>query len=265
MKSFTAGVVQWDVALGRVSDNVKTVMDRLTALADQGTDLAVLPEMWSCGFDLAHLSVHAAHTPALLEQLGRMAESRHMAIAGSLPEAVGDRVANTFYLIDACGRVAAAYRKIHLFQPGDEHLHFTAGDAPVLADLPMGRLGLVTCYDLRFPELSRTLTVAGIDCLLVTAQWPRVRAGHWDVLLRARAIENQVFVIAANRCGSDPHLDYAGGSCIISPWGETLAQADDRETLIGARLDSQALTRAREAIPCLSDRRPDAYGEMCHD
>ncbi|GAB6094759.1 carbon-nitrogen family hydrolase [Desulfatiferula olefinivorans] len=265
MKSFTAGVVQWDVALGRVSDNVTTAMDRLTILADRGTDLAVLPEMWSCGFDLENLTAHAAHTPAILDRLGQMAASRHMAIAGSLPEAVGDRVANTFYLIDDCGRIAAAYRKIHLFRPGSEHLHFTAGDATVTADLPMGRLGLVTCYDLRFPELSRMLTVAGIDCLLVAAQWPRVRSGHWDVLLRARAIENQVFVIAANRCGSDPHLDYAGGSCIISPWGETLARADDRDTLIEARLDPQALTRAREAIPCLKDRRPHAYGEMHRD
>lgn len=259
MTPFKAGIVQFDVALGRVDDNVDAVMAGLDDLERHGVTLALLPEMWSCGFDLDHLAGHAQHSPGLLDRLGRVAVKKKMAVAGTLPENIGGKVANTFYLIDATGRTRVAYRKIHLFRPGSEHRHFQAGNTMVLGALPFGRMGLITCYDLRFPELSRALTLAGAHCLLVAAQWPRSRSEHWEVLLRARAIENQVFVIAANRCGSDPHLDYGGGSRIITPWGEALATAGDQAEQIWAAIDPQVLERAREAVPCLTDRRPEVY------
>lgn len=265
MKTFRAGIIQYDVKLGQVGENVRTVQTRLGTMADSGVHLVLLPEMWSCGFDNEHLSDHARKTPGILDVLSRFAQKKQMIIAGSLPENVDGKVANTFYVIDEAGRIAAQYRKIHLFSPGSEHLHFSAGKKMVVADLSVGRVGLITCYDLRFPELSRSLTLNGIAFLLVSAQWPKSRKDHWDVLLRARAIENQVFVIGANRCGKDPHLDYAGHSRIVSPWGELLAQGDESEGLLVADLHPDALDRARENIPCLDDRRPDVYHTIMGD
>ncbi|MBU1170777.1 MAG: carbon-nitrogen family hydrolase [Proteobacteria bacterium] len=259
MKRFKAAVVQFDVVLGKVEDNVNTVMAQLQDLEGRGPDLVLLPEMWSCGFDHDHLKRHGEKTPGILKALCRVAAEKHMAIAGSLPEILEDSVANTFYLIGPDGQIRADYRKIHLFTPGREHCYFSAGNRPGLADLSVGRMGLITCYDLRFPELSRSLTLNGIECLLVAAQWPRVRSEHWDVLLRARAIENQVFVLAANRCGSDPNLEYAGRSQMITPWGEVLVRAGEQEELLWADILPEELERARQTIPCLADRVPLAY------
>lgn len=261
MKKFKAGIFQFDVKLGKVDDNVKTVMAGLDDLADKGADLVLLPEMWSCGFDNGLLMTHAEKTPDILSLLGRVAAQHNMAIAGSLPEVSDNAVSNTLYLIDQQGRIKTEYRKIHLFKPGNEHIHFKAGNTVVSSDLPFGTVGLMTCYDLRFPELSRMLTLKGVDCLLVAAQWPRIRVEHWDVLLKARAIENQVFVLAANRCGDDPNLSYAGHSQIITPWGDVLTQARDQETVLCADILPEALERARQTIPCLDDRRPMVYSE----
>lgn len=259
MKTFRAGIIQFDVVLGQVNQNVRTVQTRLATLAGSDVDLVVLPEMWSCGFDNDHLAAHARKTPGILDYLCGFAKKKKMIIAGSLPENVDGNVANTFYVIDEKGEIASQYRKIHLFSPGNEHLNFTAGKAIVARELSVGKIGLITCYDLRFPELSRRLTLKGVELLMVSAQWPKSRKDHWDVLLRARAIENQVFVLGANRCGMDPNLEYAGNSRIISPWGEIFAYGDESEAMLVADLHSEALTQAREGIPCLSDRRPDVY------
>lgn len=265
MKSFRAGIIQYDVMLGQVRENVRTVQARLATMADSGVDLVVLPELWSCGFDNEHLKDHAQKTPGVLDFLCRFARNKQMIIAGSLPENVEGQVANTFYVIDETGRIAAGYRKIHLFSPGSEHVHFKPGNRMVMADLSVGRAGLITCYDLRFPEVIRRLTLKGMEIMMVSAQWPLSRKDHWDVLLRARAIENQVFVIGANRCGKDPNLAYAGHSRIISPWGEILARGEDSEALLVADLHPDARDRAKESIPCLTDRRPDVYHPQTGD
>lgn len=259
MKTFRAGIIQFDVVLGKVNHNVRTVQTKLATLTGSNVDVVVLPEMWSCGFDNEHLPDHARKTPGILDYLCTFAQKKKVVIAGSLPENVDGKVANTFYVIDETGKVAAQYRKIHLFSPGNEHLYFTAGNRIVTAELSWGKVGLITCYDLRFPELVRRQALKGVDLLMVSAQWPKSRKDHWDVLLRARAVENQVFVLGANRCGKDPNLEYAGHSRIISPWGEILAAGDDSEAMLVADLHADALDKARESIPCRSDRRPDVY------
>lgn len=259
MKAFRAGIIQFDVVLGQINQNVRTVQARLATLAGSGVNLVVLPEMWSGGFDNEHLLDHARKTPGIIDYLCGFARKKEMIIAGSLPENVDGKVANTFYVIDEKGRVVSQYRKIHLFTPGNEHLHFTAGSSIVSADMSIGKVGLITCYDLRFPEVTRRLTLKGMEILMVAAQWPKSRKDHWDVLLRGRAIENQVFVLGANRCGKDPNLEYAGNSRIITPWGEIIASGDENEAMLVVDLDPDTLNKARESIPCLNDRRPDVY------
>lgn len=198
-------------------------------------------------------------TPEILSALQKFAREKRIAVAGSLPSNDSDGIKNTLYLIDSDGSLKASYSKIHLFSPGNEHLHFSSGTERVIGDLAIGKTGLLTCYDIRFPELSRSLCLDGAEILIVAAQWPMARKNHWDALLKARAIENQAFVLAANRCGKDPHQEYAGHSMILSPWGEILGSARDDETLVMSDISMDDLTRVREAIPCYSDRRPHVY------
>lgn len=259
MKPFKAGIVQYDVVQGDVDNNIERVDSALSVLADAGVVLSVLPEMWSCGFDNENLQIHALKTPAILDALCKTARDRSMVIAGSLPELGEQMVYNTMYVIDSDGSVAGQYRKIHLFTPTGEHHYFSRGETPVICNTALGTVGLMICYDLRFPELGRVLTDMGASMLLISAQWPDVRKEHWNVLVRARAIENQMFVIASNRCGADPDLAYAGNSQIVSPWGELLARAGVTESNLIAGIDPNEVHNARKRIPCLSERLPEAY------
>ena len=121
-------------------------------------------------------------------------------------------------------------------------------------------MGLMICYDLRFPELCRSLVLKGAQMVAVVAQWPAVRIAHWDILLKARAIENQVFVFGVNRCGRDEDLVYGGRSRIVSPRGEDLARTGKREASLTAAVDLGYVEKVREQIPCLRDRVRQAYG-----
>ena len=257
---FKAGVIQFHVSMGDVDANMETALSYLERLADQGARLAVLPEMFPCGFDNGALAVHAAKTPGILAALSEFARCHNMVVAGSFPELDGECVHNTLYIIDGNGQIREGYRKLHLFRLTDEHRYFSPGSRVVTADTALGRMGLMICYDLRFPELARTLALSGARILIVPAQWPKARAMHWQTLLRARAIENQVFIIGANRTGSDEDLSFPGLSAIIDPWGQVLAKAKDKDGIISAELDMNRVTQAREQIPVMTDRRNDIYG-----
>jgi predicted amidohydrolase len=259
LSRITAGVWQFDIRPGDVDGNLKNACGGIDRLAVAGADLAVLPEMFSCGFDYPHLLAHAEKTPAVLETLSRLAQRYGMVIAGSLPEASGSEVFNCLYVIDADGRQAAAYRKIHLFPPILEDHYLRAGQEACVCETAAGRLGLLTCFDLRFPELARSLALQGAQILAVSAQWPKTRIMHWDVLLRARAIENQVFVVAANRYGEDPDLFFNGHSRIISPAGEERAVIAAPNAFATAFLDFAEIREARSRFNCLTSLVPQAY------
>lgn len=258
--AFKAGVIQFHVAMGDVDANMEKSFAFLGELVGRGASLAVLPEMFPCGFDNEALVRHAAKTPAVLERLSAFARQHAMAVAGSFPEASEQGIHNTLYMIDKDGEVRDGYRKLHLFRLTDEHRYFSPGSRMVTADTAFGRMGLMICYDLRFPELARSLTLAGARILIVPAQWPTPRAAHWQTLLRARAIENQVFVIGANRTGADEDLTFPGLSAIIDPWGQVLAEAGDEDGIILAEIDMARVDEARGQIPVMTDRRNDIYG-----
>ena len=255
-----SAIIQFDVRRGDVTWNVKTVKRRIGAVAEQGARLVVLPEMWSTGFANKRLQDLSETTPQILEDLSGMAKERRLTIVGSMPEKVRGRVYNTAYVIDRDGSVAGTYRKVHLFSLTGEHRHFKAGRKAVVATTSLGTIGLMICYDLRFPELCRSLALGGAQMVVVLAQWPTVRVAHWDILLRARAVENQLFVFGANRCGSDADIVYAGHSRIISPYGEILARAGKQSATLLATIDLRAVQQARKNMPCLKERVPEAYG-----
>jgi omega-amidase len=257
-RQIKAAAVQFNIQLGDIDANVEHVRGALARLAVEGCQLAVLPEMWSCGFAYRELNSLAQRTPELVEEMGRLSAEHGMVLVGSLPEPDGDKVCNTAYLLDR-GTLVGKYRKIHLFSLMNEDRSFTGGETWLVANTSIGRIGVFICYDLRFPELARRLAVEGAEILVVPGEWPKPREEHWRTLLRARAIENQLFVVAANCCGVVGKLDFFGSSLIIGPKGEVLAEGGYENCELTATLDFNAMEAWRQQIPCFRDRKPEYY------
>jgi predicted amidohydrolase len=256
-----AAAIQFNITLGEIDRNLAKAEAALRRVASQGAQLAVLPEMWSSGFAYRKLPELAAQTPRVLEQLAALSAELNLTVVGSLPEAAGNRVCNTSYVVDR-GRLAGSYRKLHLFSLMNEHENIAGGEQSVVVETAIGKLGLAICYDLRFPELFRKLALDGAEFICLPGEWPTPRQLHWRTLLRARAIENQCFVIAANCCGRQGKLDFFGMSLIIAPRGELLAEADDFATELVATCDFREFADYRAQITCFADRRPDVYGTL---
>jgi predicted amidohydrolase len=258
MKSIKAAAIQFNVKQGDVDANLDYVRAALRRAVGSGANLAVLPEMWSTGFAYKNLNELAQRTPGIVEELLELSRDLKLVIVGSMPEPHGEKVFNTVYVVDN-GSLAGVYRKLHLFSLLGEDRAFDSGDRWLLADTSIGKVGVIICYDLRFPELSRRLALEGADVICVSAQWPKPRQEHWRTLLRARAIENQLFVVACNACGPIGKLDFFGMSMIIDPKGELLAEASETEIEISALLDMRLMADWRAQIPCFNDRRPELY------
>lgn len=257
---FTAASLQFPIEMGQVESNLSRALPLLREAAGAGASLCVLPEMWSTGFAYDHNLLRlCGSTPEILHELRRFAAERKIVLAGSLPERSGRSVYNTLYVIDATGVVAGEYRKAHLFTPSGEHLHFRRGSQARTVRTRVGVLGPQICYDIRFPELSRKYFLEGATLLCVSAQWPTARRGHWDLLLAARAVENQLFVVATNAVGRSGEFHYSGGSAILSPLGELLARGGEEEAVVSATVDPGRVDEARGRIPCAKDRNERVY------
>lgn len=251
--------------------NLDVAAKLIRASAADGAQLVVLPEMFNVLGDaeVLHAGAEPLDGPTLNWARNLAGETRIWLVAGSVIERLSgaNKHANTSCLIDPEGQLCAVYRKIHLFDcdvPGaalHESKTIRPGEEIVLAEAGGMPLGLSICYDLRFPELFRILTLRGARLIALPAAFTeRTGRDHWEILLRARAIENQVFLVAANQLGkSGPGLQWYGRSMIIDPWGVVLAQAPDRETFIIAELDFAAQDTIREKLPSLANRRPATY------
>ena len=247
--------------------------DRLTrAAASDGAQLVVLPEKWSAlgrGDDLV-AGAQPLDGPAIAWARATARELGIDLVAGSISERVADdeRLRNTSVHVGPDGELQASYRKVHMFDVVvdgtvyHESEHEEPGEELVLSATADGvELGLSICYDVRFPELYRILAIRGARVFTVPAAFtvPTTR-DHWEILLRARAIEDQAFVVAANQIGEHaPGLRSGGRSMIVDPWGIVLAHAPDRECHIVADLDLEAQARIRRDLPALANRRPGAY------
>jgi predicted amidohydrolase len=240
------------------------------AAAADGADFVALPEKWNllAGGEELVAGAEALDGPSLTAARGWARDLGIHLLAGSIAErGEGELVSNTSVLIGPDGEDLAAYRKIHMFDVDAggvsyrESEHEQPGAEIVTA--PVGELvvGLSVCYDLRFPELSRILALRGAHILAVPAAFTAITGrDHWEVLLRARAIENQVFVLAPNQVGAaPPHFASFGHSAIVDPWGTVLAMAPDGEGFVAADLDFADQDRVRNELPSLANRRPRAY------
>lgn len=238
-------------------DLIGTAEEEIRAAAE--SDLIILPEVWYPGyFAFDGYSTASEMTPKLLERLAGLAAKTGSCLhSGSLIEADGGCLYNTSVLFGPDGGELGRYRKMHLFGYGSkEQEHLTPGTEVVVVDTPLGRLGLAVCYDLRFPELFRRMTEKGAIGFLVASAWPFPRVEAWSTLLRARAIENQAFVIASNGAGKTGYQTaLCGRSAVIDPWGTTVASLGDDPGTVTAQIDIAAARDARSRFPALPDRR----------
>ena len=245
------GFVQIDVRAGSPEQNLARVRELIESLAPPPGAIIVLPELWSAGFFYQGLAGQAAATGDMLANLTELAGRYRICLAGSLPEKReapgGISYFNTLYFTGPDG-VLGAYRKQQLFAPIEEDSYFEPGDSPLPVGTPWGLIGGLVCFDLRFPELAGGQTARGAGVMVVSAQWPAARQGHWRILLQARAIENQAFVIACNRCGTTGDTVFAGHSLVVGPDGSLLAEAGAGEEGGGAELDWSLLTDTRAAF-----------------
>jgi predicted amidohydrolase len=262
MNDITAACCQFSIKPGDVDANLQKVETALCELADRNCRLVVLPEMWSCSFPYHVLPSMAQRTPGIVEKLQSTARRCGLVIAGSLPESADGTIFNTSYVIDTTGEIAGKYRKVHLFSLYGEHLHFGKGEWAGVCSTTLGKIGVMICYDLRFPELARTMALQGAEIICVSAQWPVHRIEHWSLLLRARAVENQLYVIGCNGSGREEKITWGGSSAIISPLGTVLTQAGPNEQNILAVLHAREMQEFREMIPCFADRVPSAYASF---
>ncbi|MEK8171711.1 nitrilase-related carbon-nitrogen hydrolase [Streptomyces sp. M19] len=240
---------------------VESRRNRAAALVREqaGADLVVLPELWHLGA-FAFTSFETGAEPWTAHGRGhgvRRARRRGLAARG-LDRGARPRGRPLQHLARLLpeGERAATYRKIHRFgfDRGEATL-MSAGEEPVTVALPDTTVGLATCYDLRFPELFRLLTEAGAETLVIPAGWPARRAAHWTLLARARAVENQTYVLACGTAGSHAGVEQAGRSIAVDPWGEVLAEAGTDEEVLSVELDPERVATTRADFPALRDRR----------
>ncbi|MBN3527557.1 carbon-nitrogen family hydrolase [Paenibacillus apiarius] len=263
--------IQMDVAIGEPERNRMQVMNKIKSAMEQEDkpDVIVLPEMWNTGYALKRIHELAdeqgEQTIRLLSALA--AQYQVNIVGGSVAVREQDRIYNRAYVLDRQGLIAKTYDKTHLFRLMDEHHYLSAGAALGHFTLDGVSCGVIICYDLRFPELSRTLALQGVEVLFVPAQWPHPRLHHWQTLLTARSIENQMYVVACNRTGSSRGADgketsFFGSSVILDPWGETLAGADEEEAFVQAHIQLSLVEEVRGRIPVFEDRREALYGTV---
>ncbi len=254
-------------------ENIATVAQLLDRAGEAGAELAVLPELWTYrgpyrGYDKAAQTLSGPAITMLQEK----ARQHNMIVNGGsiierLPDLEG-KSHNTSVLIDCSGEIVAVYRKIHLFDVhlanGEKHHEserIAPGEQIVTAESGGVTFGMAVCYDLRFPELFRALKLQGAQILLLPAAFTlHTGRDHWEILVRARAIENQYYVVAAGQVGKYPPGQQSfGRSMIVDPWGLVLAQAPDRPGVIMANIDTGEIERVQGQIPCMHHRTPQLY------
>jgi predicted amidohydrolase len=263
-----AAVVQMN-STADVAANLEAAERLVAAAARDGAAVVVLPEKWNLlgGGEELRAGAEELDGPSISAARRWARELGVVLVAGSFAERGEEKAFNTSVLIDEGGDVVATYRKIHMFdvEVGGvvyrESEHEEPGAEAVVADAGGLELGLTVCYDLRFPELYRILAVRGARAFTVPSAFTsHTGRDHWELLLRARAVENQAFVIAADQFGkAPPNYDSYGRSMIVDPWGIVLAAAPDGEGFAACELDLAGQERIRRTLPSLANRRPEAY------
>jgi predicted amidohydrolase len=270
MAQFKIAVCQLD-SKNEKEKNLSTVLNYIDNAAGEDVDLIAFPEMATYIGDEEEFSRVAEPIPGeTTNKIAEKADQHGLFVhAGSIfEETEGDRVYNTSVVIDNNGEIIDTYRKIHLFdidvEDGvtyEESNRVAPGESITTIDTPFAKLGLSICYDLRFNKLYNSLADQGVEVIFVPAAFTLFTGkDHWLPLLRARAIENQVYIVAPNQIGDKPDsVPMYGKSVVIDPWGNVISQASDREEMITATIDTEYIDTVRRELPCRDHTRPDVY------
>ena len=257
---------QFEVARGNPSANIEKIRQFAEESMIRRACTLCLPEMCTTGFNWQKNVLLMNQASKHREAIAKLAKTFGIAICGSFLEATpSGRPANTFYYFERSGEIAVQYRKVHLFTLFNEEKHMEAGNSIVIGNTEIGPIGCSICYDLRFPELFRQCAAKGAMIQMLPSAFPHPRLAHWQTLIRARAIENQIYFIATNQCGPEDHgketgrTDYFGHSMVVDPWGEILLEADESEGIHIVDIDMEKVTTTREQMSVLKDRRSDLY------
>lgn len=224
----------------------------------QGADLVIMPEIWNIGFmsfDRYHSEAEDRRGPTLTAMTAMAREVNAFLHTGSFVEKDNGRFFNSSYLLSPDGEILANYRKIHLFGYNSRETQLLSpGGRVVVASTPLGKIGLATCFDLRFPELFRRMVEQGVEMFLVCSAWPYPRLEHWIMLNRVRALENQCFLVSSNSAGLNRGVQFVGHSMIVDPWGTIRAGGGDKEITVKCDVDLSETASAREQFPGLAGR-----------
>jgi len=251
------------IASIQMSIGDETKSERITraeALLDQvkGADLVILPEIWNIGyfaFDLYAKESEPIDGETATRMSAKAKEHGFYLHTGSMVEKEGEKLHNTSLLFDPHGNLLARYRKIHLYGYGSKESQILSrGDEVVVVETPLGKMGMCTCYDLRFPELFRAMLDKGAELFLVTSGWPYPRLEHWLMFNRIRAIENTAFLVSSNGVGINRGVQFCGHSMIVDPWGVILASGGDEECILKVEIDIEKVSTVRREFPAVSDR-----------
>ncbi|MFH1189747.1 MAG: carbon-nitrogen family hydrolase [Candidatus Omnitrophota bacterium] len=263
----TISIAQMRVKQSDPAANLKAGEKLAAEASRRKSDIICFPEMWTTGFDWAASGRLARESGKTLECIADMARRHRIWINGSiLALNEENRPSNTSVLFDPGGRQAGVYRKIHLFGGIQEDKYIAAGNSLCVVDTPWGLSGLSICYDIRFPELFRAYALKGVKIVFSPMAFPHPKLEHWRALVRARAIEDQMYMAGANQVGSEDlasagKVTYCGASCLIDPWGRAVAEAGETdEELLTAQIDTAMADDIRGKMSVLKDRRPELYG-----
>ncbi|MBP2632796.1 MAG: putative carbon-nitrogen hydrolase family protein [Firmicutes bacterium] len=254
-------LLQIEIVLGDFEKNKASVLAAAEKAMQEQPDILALPEMWNVGFfpkpiiDFADQD--GQETRAFLSALAKQYNIN--IVGGSIASRIDKQIYNTNYTFNRQGKEISTYNKIHLFSPSKENQVFSAGNQLSIFTLDGVKCAVIICYDIRFCELARMLALEGIDILFVPAAWPVERLMHWQILNQARAIENQVFLAAINGAGSFKNFHLGGNSMLIDPWGNILAQADEKESIVSVTIHLDVLKDIRSTINVFNDRKSDLY------
>ena len=253
-------MVQMQVIAGEVEVNRRNGLNLCREAAGLA-DVVVMPEIWTTGYQLKQLEAFSeAETGPIISEIKQIAQQTGAwVVAGSLPLRRSTGIFNTSLAIAPDGTIAAQYDKMHMFSLYGESKYFHAGSKRTVFPLLGTMAGLGICYDIRFPELFRSLTIDGAEIIFVAAEWPSVRSEHWRLLNQTRALENQVYVVAVNCVGAHKGLIFHGHSMIISPDGVILTEGSDKEEIIVSDIDLTYVAEARKNFSVWQDRRPELY------
>lgn len=242
-------------------NRVESMIDKL-----KGQDLIVLPETWATGYFAFDRYVDESEeiNGEFVQRFSSKAkEVQSYLFAGSFIERNNGKFYNTSVLFSPDGDLIGTYRKIHLFRYGSqEGKILTKGNEITVVDTDFGKVGLSTCYDLRFPELYRAQVDLGAELLLVTSAWPHARLEHWKIFNTARALENQCFLISSNCVGNTHGVHLGGHSQVVDPWGIVMASGGDEETIVKTEIDPSQIAHIRETFPNLKHRVLDRQEEF---